>query len=119
RMKSVRFDQFGEPSDVLHIVDLPKPEPGKGEVLVRMLARPINPSDLLTVRGLYGALPQLPSTPGLEGAGVIESIGPDVQGVQAGQRVILLRTPGTWQEYLIAKANSLIPVPDSISDEIS
>ena len=68
-MRSVRFYEFGDPADVLRVEDVPQPEPGAGQVLVRMRARSINPSDLLTVRGLYGALPRLPATPGLEGMG--------------------------------------------------
>jgi NADPH:quinone reductase len=118
-MLSVRFDQFGEPVDVLRVVERPKPAPGNGEVLVRMRARPIHPSDLLMVRGLYGALPTLPATPGLEGAGAIEAIGPNVKGWQTGQRVIPLGALGTWQEYHIVKAAQLIPVPDTISDTIA
>ncbi|GAB4356377.1 MAG: zinc-binding dehydrogenase [Gammaproteobacteria bacterium] len=118
-MLSVRFEQFGEPADVLRVEEQPKPVPVNGEVLVRMRARPINPSDLLTVRGLYGSLPALPATPGMEGVGLIESLGPGVQNWQIGQRVIPLGTPGTWQEYLVVKAEQLIPVPDPISDAIA
>ena len=115
-MRSVRFDRFGEPADVLLVHEAPLPSVGQGEVLVRIRARPINPSDLLTVRGFYGTLPQLPATPGYEGVGVIEAVGPDVTGVQTGQRVIV-RTPGTWQELLVVKGTNLIPPPDSVSDE--
>ncbi len=115
-MLSIRFDRFGEPTEVLQLEARPKPAPAAGEVLVGLRARPIHPSDLLTVRGRYGSLPALPATPGVEGAGVIEVVGPEVQGWQAGQRVISLGTPGTWQEYLIAPANRLIPIPDPLSD---
>jgi NADPH:quinone reductase-like Zn-dependent oxidoreductase len=114
-MLSARFDRFGEPQDVLRLEELPKPMPGKGEVLVRMKARPIHPSDLLTVRGLYGLLPKLPATPGGEGAGLIEALGPDVRGFQAGQRVIPLGVPGTWQEHLVVKAERLVPIPESLA----
>jgi len=115
-MRCVRFDRFGEPKDVLRVQDVPTPPTGPGEVLVRMRARPINPSDLLTVRGFYGALLQLPATPGYEGMGVIEALGPDVRGLQVGQRVIV-RTLGTWQEFVVVNGTSLIPSPDSVSDE--
>ncbi len=117
-MLSVRFDQFGKPTDVLHVEEQPKPTPGNGEVLVRMQARPIHPSDLLMVRGLYGSLPMLPSTPGGEGMGIIEAVGPQVQSWQVGQRVIPFGgTSGTWQECLIAKANQMLPIPDTVSNE--
>ncbi|HZS48609.1 MAG TPA: zinc-dependent alcohol dehydrogenase family protein [Blastocatellia bacterium] len=116
-MKSIRFHQFGEPAEVLKIEDVRKPEPGNGEVLLKMLARPINPSDLLTIQGLYGALPQLPATPGFEGVGIIETLGSGVEGFSVGQRVIPLGTPGTWQEYMIVRAKSMLPVPDPINNE--
>ncbi|MBI4609023.1 MAG: zinc-dependent alcohol dehydrogenase family protein [Candidatus Rokubacteria bacterium] len=116
-MRCVRFDRFGDPAEVLQVHNVPTPSPGPGEALVRMRARPINPSDLLTVRGFYGVSPQLPATPGYEGMGVIEAVGPDVRGVQVGQRVIPLRAPGTWQEFLVVKAGNLVPAPDSLSDE--
>lgn len=116
-MKSVRFSEFGDPSKVLRVEDIPQPEPEENQVLVRMRARPINPSDLLTVRGLYGALPKLPATPGLEGMGEIASVGKGVQNLRPGQRVIPLGVPGTWQEYIVVNSAQLIPVPDSILDQ--
>ena len=66
-MKAIVFDQFGEPAEVLRVSERPVPEPGPGEVRVRMIASPVNPSDLLVVRGRYGVLPSLPATPGLRG----------------------------------------------------
>lgn len=116
-MKSVRFNEFGEPAKVLHVDELPQPEAAENQVLVRMRARAINPSDLLTVRGLYGALPKLPATPGLEGMGEVAAVGAGVQNVQTGQRVIPLAVPGTWQEYIVVGSAQLLPVPDSISDQ--
>ena len=115
-MKSVRFNEFGNPAEMLRVEELPEPEPGAGEVLVRMRARPINPSDLLTVHGLYGALPRLPATPGLEGMGEVAALGEGVKNIHVGQRVILLGISGTWQEYLLAQSAQLLPVPDGISD---
>jgi NADPH:quinone reductase-like Zn-dependent oxidoreductase len=116
-MQSVRFYEFGDPAAVLRVEDVPRPEPGPGEVLVKMRARPINPSDLLTVRGLYGSLPRLPATPGLEGMGEVEAVGAGVEGVSPGQRVIPLGAQGAWQEYVVARAAQLIPVPDPVSDQ--
>ena len=116
-MRSVRFHQFGDPAAVLRVEDVPEPQPGANQALLRIRARPINPSDLLTVRGLYGALPKLPATPGLEGVGVIEALGEGAQNLRVGQRVIPLGAPGTWQEKLLVDSTQLIPVPDSISDQ--
>lgn len=115
-MRSIRFATFGDPSDVLRVDDVPKPSIGPAQVLVRMRARPINPSDLITVRGFYGVLPTLPATPGYEGVGVVEAVGGDVRGIRVGERVIPLRAPGTWQEYVVASAAQLLRPPESISD---
>src|SRR5919109_1587817 len=75
-MKAVVFERFGDPALVLQVRDVPAPEPGPGQVRVRMLASPLNPSDLLVVRGEYGRLPRLPATPGFEGVGVVDAAGP-------------------------------------------
>ena len=70
-MKAVVFERFGDPSEVLQVRDVPVPEPGRGQVRVRMLASPVNPSDLMTVQGIYGRRPELPATPGFEGVGIV------------------------------------------------
>jgi NADPH:quinone reductase len=116
-MQSVRFYEFGEPAEVLRVEEVPRPEPGPGGVLVRLRARSVNPSDLLTVRGRYGSLPRLPATPGLEGMGEVESVGEGVERLRPGQRVIPLGVQGTWQAYVVAQPAQLIPVPDSVSDQ--
>ena len=61
-MKAAVFDVFGDPPAVLQVRDVPEPHPGPGEVRVRMILSPVNPSDLLVVRGRYGVLPRLPAT---------------------------------------------------------
>lgn len=110
-MRAVRYTVFGEPGEVLHIDDLPVPAPGPGQVLVRLQARPINPSDLFQIRGAYGILPRLPATPGMEGAGTIEALGAGVDGLRVGQMVVPIGPIGTWQEYLVADVVALLPVP--------
>jgi NADPH2:quinone reductase len=96
---------------------VPQPEPAANQVLVRLRARSINPSDLATVRGLYGSLPKLPATPGLEGMGEVAAVGDEVKNLRTGQRVIPLGLPGTWQEYILAARTQLIPDPDGVSDQ--
>src|SRR5215831_2365946 len=118
-MKAIVFDRFGDPADVLQARDVPAPEPGPGQVRVRMIASPINPSDLLTVRGQYGRLPSLPATPGFEGVGVAESAGPGFLGrLWLGKRVAVLNgVTGNWQEYAVVPAKQVIPVSAEIPDE--
>lgn len=116
-MQSVRFYEFGDPADVLRVEDVPQPEPGAHQALVRLRARPINPSDLLTVSGHYGALPPLPATPGLEGMGEVVAVGEGVSHLRPGRRVIPLGVQGTWQEYILAPGAQLIAVPDGVNDQ--
>jgi NADPH2:quinone reductase len=86
-MKSIRFAKSGEPAQVLAVEERPVPVPGPGEARVRILASPVNPSDLLFVRGLYaGVHPHFPAPVGFEGVGVVDTLGPQVHGPQAGAR---------------------------------
>ena len=116
-MRALRFHRFGPPAEVLRIDDLPTPAPGPGEVRLRLTHRSINPADLLTVRGRYGRLPELPAVGGNEGVGVVEAVGPGVEGVSEGQHVVPLAAGPTWQEALVARAEDLLPVPDAVPDE--
>lgn len=121
-MKAVVFEKFGEPAEVLQIREVPMPEPGRGEVRVRMLASPINPSELSVVRGQYGFLPALPATPGFEGAGVIDAVGSGllarIRGLKPGRRVAVLSgAGGNWQEYVCVSARNVVPAPERTTDE--
>lgn len=112
-------DRNGEPSEVLHLSDFPRPEVGPDEVLVSMRLSPVHPSDLHVIRARFGRQPTLPATGGSEGVGTIEAMGEAVHGLRVGTRVILLNVPGTWQELVVCPAARAIPVPDSVSDEDS
>src|SRR6516164_5133943 len=98
-MKSIIFERFGDPADVLEVKEGSVPVPGPGQVQVRMLASPINPSDLLYVRGQYGSRPKLPATPGFEGVGIVEAAGAGLLGrLRLGKRVAVLGSEaGTWR----------------------
>ncbi len=115
-MRSIVYQQFGDPSEVLELSERPLPEPGPGEVRVKMTLSPIHNHDLWTVRGSYGVKPSLPAQAGSEAAGVIDALGEGVSGLSIGQRVVT-NAPGTWSEAFIAKAQGMIPLPDAIDDE--
>jgi NADPH:quinone reductase-like Zn-dependent oxidoreductase len=118
-VKSIRFSRFGEPREVLKVEEVPVPEPGRGQVRVRMIASPVNPSDLLVVRGEYGRRPSLPATPGFEGVGVVEAAGGGLLGrLRRGRRVAVLNGQGgNWQEHVIVPARQVVPVPEGIPDD--
>lgn len=117
-MKSIQFNQFGNPEEVLKIVETNIPEIQADELQVKMLLRPINPYELYIVSGVYPSFkPPLPSSAGFEGVGVVEKIGEKVTGLKTGQRVIALGVYGTWQEYVKGNAAQFVPVPDGVSDE--
>ncbi|MCA9116170.1 MAG: zinc-dependent alcohol dehydrogenase family protein [Planctomycetaceae bacterium] len=116
-MRAAVFEQPGEPAAVLSVRDVELPVPGPGEVRVRMLAAPVNPSDLMTIRGTYGRTPPFPATPGYEGVGVVEAAGPGLLGrMLVGKRVASIsRNGGTWAEHVIVAARQAIPLPGSLS----
>jgi NADPH:quinone reductase len=119
-MKAATFDRFGPPGEVLKIQDRPKPVPARGEVLVRMTASPVNPSDLMYIEGRYGLQPKhWPATPGFEGLGVVEATGGGLLGMlRKGKRVAVLNGGiGNWSEYTVTTARQVIPVPSDIPDE--
>jgi NADPH:quinone reductase-like Zn-dependent oxidoreductase len=118
-MKSIRFEQYGEPAKVLSVEELPLPDPGKGEARVRILASPVNPSDLLYVRGHYaGVQAHFPAPVGFEGVGIVDAVGPEVQNLVTGQRVSVVNGQGgNWAEYSVVPADELFPAPEEIPDE--
>lgn len=118
-MRALRFESFGEPRGVLQKMDLPDPEPGPGEVRLAISLRPINPSDLLQVKGVYGRRPALPAIAGLEGLGVVDALGPGVEGLSPGQRVVPLGAQGTWADLLVTPAENLVAIPDGLADEMA
>ena len=117
-MRAVGFTEFGDPS-VLGIVTVPRPSPGPGQVLVRVAAATVNPTDL-GFRAGGRALPpgvEPPYIPGMDLAGVIEEAGPSVTAWQAGDRVMAAVSPwepggGAQAEYRVVAEDQLARVPD-------
>ena len=87
-----------------------------GQVRIRVAAAPVEASDLHTVRGRYGFTPEFPTVPGIESVGVIDELGSGTDGLTVGQRVITVGVRGTWQEYVVADAEQVLPVPVAMSD---
>jgi NADPH:quinone reductase-like Zn-dependent oxidoreductase len=104
-----------EPATALSLNDVPMPTPGLGEVRVQLLARPINPADLLLIEGRHVFSPTLPCPVGIEGAGVVDAVGEGVV-VPVGTRVAV-PSGGTWRDYMIAPAADVIPLPEGLSME--
>jgi len=110
-MHAIRVSRTGDPN-VLEYVSVEKPVPGKGEALVRIEASGVNYIDVYHRTGLY-PMP-LPFTPGSEGAGVVEAVGPDVEGLKGGDRVAYAMQLGSYAEHAVVPAWKLVPVPGAI-----
>jgi NADPH2:quinone reductase len=114
-MKAMRVHKFGGP-EVLQLEELPTPKPAAGQVLVKIHAAGVNPADTYARTGNYAILPQLPYTPGTDGAGVIESIGDGVYKVKPGDRVYLAKNlTGSYAEYALALESQVYRLPEKIS----
>ena len=118
-MNALIYRETGEPKTVLELADIPTPALAPGEALVQVLLSPINASDLHMVRGRYGYQPELPASPGIEGVGVVEAVGPGVQDPAVGTRVVCVDTWNTWREQIVCPANKLVPVPDGLDDAVA
>ncbi|MEM6288303.1 MAG: zinc-dependent alcohol dehydrogenase family protein [Bacteroidota bacterium] len=116
-MRALRFHEHGRPADVLRLDDIPMPEPGPGEVRVRLTHRPLNPADLSMVRGTYGRSRDLPAVGGNEGAGVVDALGEGVAGLRLGERVVKLGEAPTWQEAVVLPEADVLPVPEALPPE--
>lgn len=115
-MRAVVHDRFGLPADVLTLGERPLPEPGPGQIRVRLTLAPIHNHDLWTIRGSYGVKPPLPAIAGSEAAGVVDKLGDGVGSVVVGQRVMASGLSAAWAEYFVCDAARVIPLPDAIDD---
>lgn len=110
-MKALRFAAFGDPAEVLELVDVPAPAaPGAGEVLVDVELSPLNFHDLFFIGG-HLAPPTLPAIAGNEGVGTISAIGDAVNTVAVGDRIVLPLLTGAWREQVVVPADDLFALP--------
>src|SRR5947209_17549322 len=110
-MKAIQVRQPGGPEQ-MELVDVPTPEPGLQQALVRIEASGVNFIDVYFRTGLYKA--DLPITLGSEGAGTVESVGPEVTEVAPGDRVAYAMTRGSYAEYALVGAAQLVKLPDGV-----
>src|SRR5688500_14340573 len=113
-MRAIVVREPGGP-EVLQVVSVPRPVPGKGEVRVRVAASGLNRADLVQRRGQYPAPPGWPADiPGLEFSGTVDALGPGAEG-KVGQRVMGIVGGGGYAEAVTLHGRDLVPVPDGMS----
>jgi NADPH2:quinone reductase len=113
-MKAIQICETGGP-EVLTLAELPIPQPGPGQVLIRVEAVGVNFIEVYFRKGVYKA--SLPMTLGSEAAGTVEELGPGVTGFEAGDAVASVAVLGSYAEYALANAAQLVKVPDGLSME--
>src|SRR6202790_2850132 len=110
-MKAIQIEAFGNPAEVMKLVDVPDVgAPGEGEVVIALEASPINMSDLLMISGRYGYRPKLPSIVGAEGVGRVVALGGGVRHLKEGDRTLVPYPPPAWAERIKADASRLRPL---------
>jgi len=114
-VKAIQFKEVGGP-EVMQIVDIPKPEVRPRMVRVRNHAVGINFADNFFRQGTYQIKAKPPDTPGMEAAGIIDEVGPEVEGLKPGMRVAGIGLKA-YAEYSLFYANQTIPLPDFVSFE--
>jgi NADPH:quinone reductase len=114
-MKAIRVSEFGGP-DVLKLQEVPEPKPDSGQVLVRIKAAGVNPADTYMRTGTYARKPNLPYTPGMDAAGIVEAAGPNVKGFKPGDRVYMNGTiTGACAELALCEESRVHHLPSDIS----
>lgn len=122
-MRAVQLTAYDGKSESIRVATVPVPPPGPGEVLVRVHASPVNPSDLMFIRGLYGFKKPLPAIPGFEGSGTVVDAGPGLMPrILNGRRVACAAADakiagGMWAEYVVTSANMCIPLRGDVDLE--
>lgn len=114
-MKAIRVHEFGDP-EVMKFEEVPDPQPGPGQVLVRVHAVGVNPVDTYIRAGIYPNKPDLPYTPGTDAAGIVEAIGTAIRRIAVGDRVYTSGTvSGAYAEKVLCQESQVHPLPERIS----
>ncbi|MDG1137977.1 MAG: 2-enoyl thioester reductase domain-containing protein [Opitutales bacterium] len=117
RNRTILYQDRGNPLEVLSLEELPMPKPGKGEVLIQMLAATIHPSDFGLINGSYGKLRDLPAVGGREGVGKVIETGAEVDKKVIGKLVAMPDAQGAWQEFVVTQTDNLLLVPSLVPPE--
>jgi NADPH:quinone reductase len=125
-MRRIVHHKLGEPAQMLRVEDDPSAALGPDQVRIRVSYAPIHPGDLLGVMGspAFGTPPTIGSggrVPGFEGAGVVSEVGDRIDrslGLKPGLRVAFFPALGSWRDEVVVPAGSVVPLPDSIPDEV-
>lgn len=115
-MRAVWITRHGGP-DVLEVRETPDPEPGPGQVRVRARVCGLNFAEVTARQGLYPDAPKPPCVVGYEGAGVVDAVGPGVDGIEPGARVIYLTRFGGHADTVVVPEKQVVPMPDAMSFE--
>lgn len=115
-MRAVLCKRFGGP-ETLVVEEIAEPQPGPGEVAIRVNAAALNFFDTLLIANRYQFKPDLPFSPAAECSGTISSLGPGVEGWRVGERVAAYLGWGAAREVVIARADRIVRVPDRVGDE--
>src|SRR5689334_22965703 len=118
-MRSIVVHEFGAP-EVMKIQEVPSFTPSPSQIVVRVHAAGVNPVDTYIRGGVYAIKPPLPYTPGIDGAGMIASVGADVKDLKAGDRVYLFNDnsgpkSGTYAEQVLCAPSQVRKLPDNVS----
>src|SRR5260370_37216363 len=110
--RAVKLTAYGNPVEGLKYVDIPAPDaPGPNQVLIGVEFSPINPNDLMLAQGIYALRPALPTVIGNEGVGRVLAVGPGVENVKVGDRVLVPLSSFAWRERLVTSADGLFALP--------
>ncbi|EDW00719.1 enoyl-[acyl-carrier-protein] reductase, mitochondrial [Drosophila grimshawi] len=113
--KSLKYTQHGEPQDVLKLVEDKLADPQDKQVLVKILAAPINPADINTIQGKYPVKPKFPAIAGNEFVGEVVCVGKEVKDLQPGEHVVPLATGlGTWATHAVYNEDQLLAISNKV-----
>jgi NADPH2:quinone reductase len=115
-MRAIRVSATGGP-DALQLEDIPTPDPGPGQIRIKVEAAGVNFVEIYQRKGQY-KLP-LPFTPGGEAAGTVDAIGPDVSDIHVGERAASVDARGSYAQYALVEANNIVPIPAGVSAEVA